>query len=190
MVVRKFLQSWTLLLFALCWISPAVGKREEFSDMHVVARNSSAQSRELAAPPNLDGYVDHTISGSKLTNGIYPSTTLSCYSSYTKPDRMLICPESRSKFCVKELSTLKEDLCGQSQYFGDEYLQNLCVLKKCSAECVEGQYPFTYGGLLYVRIRYCCQEDYCNSSLRNVASPALLVMSSIVLVSVFLCIAF
>jgi len=135
---------------------------------------------------NVDGYIDHTISGAKLTNGVYPSTTLSCFSSYTKPDGMLICPEARSKFCVKELSTLKQDLCGQSQYFGDEYLENLCVLRKCAAECTEGQYPFSYGGLVYVRVRYCCQENYCNSSHRSIASTMLLVSSSILVLSVLL----
>lgn len=135
---------------------------------------------------NVDGYIDHTISGAKLTNGIYPSTTLSCYSSYTKPDGMLICPESRSKFCVKELSTLKQDLCGQSQYFGDQYLENLCVLRKCAAECKEGQYPFSYGGLVYVRLRYCCQENYCNSSPKAIASATVLVSSSILVLSVLL----
>lgn len=134
------------------------------------------------------GYKDHTISGAKLTNGEYPMTTLSCYSSYTKPDGQLICPEARSKFCVKELSTLKQDLCGESQYFGDQYLENLCVLKKCSAECEEGQYPFTYGGLEYVRVRYCCQENYCNSANRNYSGVALLVavVSSLVSAVVFL----
>lgn len=116
---------------------------------------------------DITGYKDHTISGAKLTNGEYPSTTLSCYSSYTMPDGQLICPEARSKFCVKELSTLKQDLCGESQYFGDQYIDNLCVLKKCSAECVPGQYPFTYGGLEYVRVRYCCQDNYCNSASKS-----------------------
>lgn len=130
---------------------------------------------------NVDGYIDHTISGAKLTNGLYPSTTLSCYSSYTKPDGMLICPESRSKFCVKELSTLKQDLCGQSQYFGDQYLENLCVLRKCAAECEEGQYPFSYGGIDYVRVRYCCQESYCNSASKSVSSATALTTSVIIM---------
>ena len=129
----------------------------------------------------IDGYVDHTITGAQLTNGRYPSTTLSCYSSYTKPDGMLICPESRSKYCVKELSTLKQDLCGQSQYFGDQYLENLCVLRKCASECEEGQYSFQYGGLTYVRQRYCCEENYCNSSSRNFASATVLTVLAVIL---------
>jgi hypothetical protein len=127
----------------------------------------------------VDGYIDHTITGAQLTNGRYPSTTLSCYSSYTKPDGMLICPESRSKYCVKELSTLKQDLCGQSQYFGDQYQENLCVLRKCAAECEEGQYSFQYGGLTYVRNRFCCQENYCNSSSKNIASSLVLTVVTI-----------
>ena len=129
---------------------------------------------EKAQSLYVDGYIDHTITGAQLTNGRYPSTTLSCYSSFTKPDGMLICPESRSKYCVKELSTLKQDLCGQSQYFGDQYLDNLCVLRKCASECKEGQYSFQYGGLTYVRMRYCCQENYCNSSSKAFASATLL----------------
>lgn len=117
------------------------------------------------------GYKDHTYSGKWLTNGEYPMTTLSCYSSYTKPDGELICPEARSKYCVKELSTLKQDLCGESQYFGDQYLDNLCVLRKCAATCEEGQYPFEYGGLEYVRVRYCCMSNYCNSTSRRFGDP-------------------
>jgi hypothetical protein len=134
----------------------------------------------------VSGYIDHTISGKQLTNGKYPSTTLSCYSSYTKPDGMLICPESRSKFCVKELSTLKQDLCGQSQYFGDQYLDNLCVLRKCAAKCEEGQYSFTYGGLTYVRNRFCCQENYCNSAGKNIASATTLGVTLLIIISCIL----
>jgi hypothetical protein len=37
----------------------------------------------------------------------YPSNSLQCYSSLTKPDMKLICPAARSSYCVKELSTLK-----------------------------------------------------------------------------------
>lgn len=139
-------------------------------------------ARDYVEPESkyVDGYIDYTITGAQLTNGVYPSTTLSCYSSYTKPDGMLICPESRSKFCVKELSTLKQDLCGQSQYFGDQYLDNLCVLRKCASECEEGQYSFQYGGLTYVRNRYCCQENYCNSSSKNWASAAALTVVTLI----------
>jgi hypothetical protein len=133
---------------------------------------------------DIRGYKDHTVSGPLLTNGDYPSTTLSCYSSYTKPDGQLICPEARSKFCVKELSTLKQDLCGESQYFGDQYIDNLCVLKKCSAECEEGQYQFTYGGLQYVRVRYCCNSNYCNSASRSSAGATTVVVLASVVFSV------
>ena len=148
-IFRKF-----IVIFLLCSMIPfAIGQEDS---QHPVEEGE-----------DITGYKDHTISGAKLTNGEYPSTTLSCYSSYTKPDGQLICPEARSKYCVKELSTLKQDLCGESQYFGDQYIDNLCVLKKCSAECVPGQYPFTYGGLEYVRVRYCCQANYCNSASKR-----------------------
>lgn len=46
---------------------------------------------------------------------------LQCYSYKTKPDRVVICPEARNAFCVKEVSNLNQDLCGQTQYFGDLY---------------------------------------------------------------------
>jgi hypothetical protein len=169
---------WRLLIACLLILRIGVHGRKDVKynldpdcgeDGSGVGRDGNPCKYPYVAPVsrNIDGYIDYTISGAKLTNGLYPSTTLSCYSSYTKPDGMLICPEARSKFCVKELSTLKQDLCGQSQYFGDQYLDNLCVLRKCAAECEEGQYPFSYGGLDYVRVRYCCQENYCNSTSRS-----------------------
>ena len=156
--------SWALLLCFLLVVLLPSGVRAQHDSQTVVEEGEDNT-----------GYKDHTYSGKWLTNGEYPMTTLSCYSSYTKPDGELICPEARSKYCVKELSTLKQDLCGESQYFGDQYLENLCVLRKCAATCQEGQYPFTYGGLEYVRVRYCCMSNYCNSANRRYGDPRLLV---------------
>lgn len=70
----------------------------------------------------------------------------------------------RAKYCVKEVTTLTQNLCGQTQYFGDLYENALCQFKKCSAECEEGSYNFEYQGQSYARTRYCCNTDYCNSA--------------------------
>jgi len=112
----------------------------------------------------------------------YPMTTLRCYSTYTKPDGQLICPEARSKFCVKEVSTLRQDLCGHTQYFGDTYVLNTCVLRKCAAECVNENIAFTYGGVPYSRVRTCCSTDYCNAAPRSAAAGSSLL--SIVCIAV------
>ena len=182
-VVFGSMFSFVILLLFLC-----TGRAQEQSEQTSTAVETavSVDGRALQeVSENPGGYIDETASGQVLTNGDYPSTTLSCYSSYTKPDGQSICPESRSKYCVKELSTLKQDLCGQSQYFGDEYLDNLCVLRKCAATCEEGQYPFVYAGLTYVRVRYCCQANYCNSSPKTV-SFSIVVMLVCVVASVCL----
>ena len=93
----------------------------------------------------------------------YPQTTLKCYSTLQKPDGRSICPEARAKFCVKEISTLRQDICGHTQYFGDQYVNSVCVLKKCSAECVDEVISFKYADLPFTRQRTCCATDYCNS---------------------------
>ena len=129
----------------------------------------------------------------------YPEGALHCYSSLTRPDNMLICPQGmlslrsflhfvwmfhrapsvlylalhfphfsfigRDVFCVKEVSSLKQDLCGKTQYFGDTYVGEECQFKKCSDQCVEGEYQFQYAGFTYTRIRHCCNDaNYCNSA--------------------------
>ncbi len=172
-----------LLLLYTLRAQDNLSTQQEMEEQRPIETSVSVDGRVLQeASENPGGYVDHTASGKLLTNGEYPSTTLSCYSSYTKPDGQSICPEARSKYCVKELSTLKQDLCGQSQYFGDQYLENLCVLRKCAATCEEGQYPFKYAGLDYVRVRYCCQSNYCNGSLRSMQMSVVTLTGSIGLV--------
>lgn len=114
----------------------------------------------------------------------YPIGTLQCYSYLTKPGEKLICPASRfvtvwwgnhviwwrwwwfrNNYCVKEVTSLKQDLCGKTQYFGDQYVRSLCQYKKCAAECEEGEYLFEYGGNVYTRHRYCCNDkDFCNAA--------------------------
>ena len=121
----------------------------------------------------------------------YPLTTLQCYSSLTKPDFVLICPEARwNKYCVKETSTLTQTICGQSIYFGDTYVESECEFKKCSAECEEGSFTFTYDGNEYTRKRYCCTTDLCNSanSINVARDPRWWVLALLTLcISVYLC---
>ena len=118
-----------------------------------------------------------------LVYAVYPMSTLRCYSTYTKPDGQLICPEARSKFCVKEVSTLRQDLCGHTQYFGDTYILNSCILRKCASECSDGSVQFDYGGVTYTRVRTCCNTDYCNTGTRSAASSSLLTLMCIALLS-------
>jgi hypothetical protein len=115
----------------------------------------------------------------------YPEKSLQCHSFLTKPDMKLICPAARSvllllcafclimkfatrnKFCVKEVSTMQSDTCGDSEfYFGDMYVHKSgeCQFKKCSDECVEETIEFTYAYLSYHRTRYCCHTDLCNDA--------------------------
>lgn len=94
----------------------------------------------------------------------YPTTTIKCFSSMTEPDNRLICPAARAEYCVKEVSSLTENLCGKTQYFGDVYKSALCEFKKCSDECVEETISFEFEGNSYSRSTYCCSTDYCNSA--------------------------
>jgi hypothetical protein len=108
----------------------------------------------------------------------YPQNSIRCYHTLARPDRQLICPQSRSfyffsrnnrvdrnSYCMKEVSNLPESLCGLTQYFGDYYNQGQCIYKKCIDECVEGQYEFYFEGQKYNRKRYCCNnDDLCNGN--------------------------
>ena len=99
----------------------------------------------------------------------YPFNKLKCYSSLTRPDTLLICPQGRNSFCVKEVTSLKQDLCGKTQYFGDTYANEECAYKKCAHKCVEEQIEFQYGGQSYTRKRFCCNDkNYCNSSIKSI----------------------
>eukprot|EP01042_Synura_sphagnicola_P012801 gene12801-16274_t len=81
----------------------------------------------------------------------YPMESLQCYSYLTKPDMKLICPASRNKYCVKEVSTLTQDICGATQYFGDMYVNKQCVFKKCNATCTPGLDVLADDALLQTR---------------------------------------
>lgn len=109
-------------------------------------------------------------------DGYYPVGTRQCMSSATIPKGKLICPEAQRNFCVKEVVSLTKDLCGKTQYFSDIYEGNDCVLRKCSATCKEGPYSFTYQGVQYQRMVYCCDEqDFCNAASINASINYLLV---------------
>ena len=99
-----------------------------------------------------------------LVRADYPIGTRECYSTLTKPGGILICPEANRRYCVKEVASLQQDLCGKTQYFGDVFENNLCVFRKCAATCTEGTTTFTYNGVQYTRDTYCCNnQDLCNA---------------------------
>ena len=64
---------------------------------------------------------------------------------------------------MKEVVTLQQDLCGKTQYFGDEYVKSVCQFKMCAAECIPGKYNFRYAGNDYARTTYCCKSNDCNA---------------------------
>lgn len=70
----------------------------------------------------------------------------------------------RSSYCVKDVTSLTQNLCGATQYYGDLYINKQCQFKKCSDECVEGTTTFTFQGQVYTRDRYCCTTNYCNAA--------------------------
>lgn len=128
----------------------------------------------------------------------YPLTSLQCYSYLTKPDMKLICPASRyfycfmifykvygcfcrENYCVKQVSSLTQDICGGTQYFGDLYVNKECVFKKCNATCSEGTENFEFQGNTYSRSTYCCKTDYCNSAIRK---NAVSIMTLLILISI------
>mmetsp|Transcript_11711 Transcript_11711/g.17745 ORF Transcript_11711/g.17745 Transcript_11711/m.17745 type:complete len:138 (-) Transcript_11711:151-564(-) len=106
----------------------------------------------------------------------YPEGSLRCYHTTARPDRQVICPQSRNSYCMKEVTNLPQSLCGKTQYFGDRFKFGECTYKKCINECVEGEYQFEFEGQKYNRKRFCCNnENLCNggSSLRNQMSLGL-----------------
>ena len=114
----------------------------------------------------------------------WPMNSLKCMSSLTKPDMKLICPAARSTWCVKEVSDLRQDLCGDTQFFGDMWVNAMCEFKKCSDVCVPGTTSFTWGNNKYKRRTYCCNDkDFCNSSSKLKTS---LLITSIAVILVIL----
>ena len=110
----------------------------------------------------------------------YPIGTRQCYSTLTKPDGKLICPEGRRDYCVKEISSLQKDLCGKTQYYGDVYEGSQCVFRKCAKDCVAGKTFFSFGGVQYSRQTYCCHDhDFCNAALGGRSTYVWVVISII-----------
>jgi hypothetical protein len=86
------------------------------------------------------------------------------------------------KYCVKEVSTLTQDLCGATQYFGDMYVAGTCQYKKCAAECEEGTYSFEYQGQTYSRQRYCCNDkNDCNAAFSSMSVKSVCLLVSLII---------
>ena len=99
----------------------------------------------------------------------------------------LICPAARSSYCVKETTTLKPDLCGHTKYFGDMYVDSICVLRKCAAECKEGLTFFEFNKEQYSRSTFCCETSFCNAGNRsNVISFGLSLALILILILLFI----
>lgn len=90
---------------------------------------------------------------------------------------------------MKEVSTLTQDICGATQYFGDMYVNKQCVFKKCNATCTPGTYTFTFQGSTYSRTTHCCKHDLCNSAPGRIRGTWLQValLLCILLVVAYLC---
>jgi hypothetical protein len=95
--------------------------------------------------------------------------------------------DRRAAYCVKEVSNMESDTCGDSEYFGDLYIHSKgeCQFKKCSADCVEETIQFTYNYLQFTRTRYCCSSDLCNSAMRS-TQVSMIAMIAVPVVAVLL----
>ena len=62
---------------------------------------------------------------------------------------------------------MDENLCGYTQYFGDQYINGECQFRKCADTCIDGSYKFSFEGKEYERTVYCCNTDYCNNSFKK-----------------------
>lgn len=76
---------------------------------------------------------------------------------------------------MKEVSSLTADICGKTQYFGDDYTNSQCEFRKCADTCKAETFIFQFEGQSFSRTRYCCKNDYCNSATATKASYVLLV---------------
>ncbi|CAM9897770.1 unnamed protein product [Scytosiphon promiscuus] len=105
----------------------------------------------------------------------YPQDALRCLASLKEPDGLLICPEHRNGYCVKEVSTLEREDCGRTNYFGDKWNSQTgkCEYRKCGATCEESSWDFEFEGEAYERNRFCCDFDNCNGTNRRFARPRL-----------------
>ena len=95
----------------------------------------------------------------------------------------------RNNYCIKEISDLKQDLCGKTQYFGDfwDVRAGLCYFKYCSDVCRSGDSTFLFGGNAYTRSTFCCKnKDYCNSAFSSVKGSYSLVLLCISLVIILM----
>ncbi|CAN0428670.1 unnamed protein product [Ectocarpus sp. 8 AP-2014] len=102
-------------------------------------------------------------------NARYPQDALWCLASLKEPEGLLICPEHRNGYCVKEVSDLAEEDCGRTTYFGDKWNAQTgkCEYRKCEATCLESSWDFEFEGEAYERNRFCCDFNYCNGTSRQ-----------------------
>lgn len=83
------------------------------------------------------------------------------------------------------MSSLTQNLCGATQYFGDLYKNKECQFKACADKCTPGVSTFEFQGKSYTRTTYCCSTDYCNSASSQLGRVLVLAVLA-VLICVFL----
>lgn len=71
---------------------------------------------------------------------------------------------------MKEVVSVREQVCGTTQYFGDVYNDGVCEFKKCTRNCTdEEQVTFYFPetcrrrNCRFTRKRYCCNTNLCNA---------------------------
>ena len=94
--------------------------------------------------PNITSVPKYTIDIQKSIP--YPQPSFQCYATLAAPnphsnrEKVIICPPSRSNYCIKEVIPItRRNQCGKlsTQYPWDEWDVKLgqCVYRKCSATC-------------------------------------------------------
>ncbi len=129
---------------------------------------------------------------SKSTKGeesetLYPQDALQCYST-SSANKIILCPEDRNNFCIKEVVDSKRRQCGES----DDYPMDtwdikepggLCVYKKCSSFCPNTTIIFDNNGEENSRYSLCCDDDLCNSA-NKLNMQSFLILSVLVIFAV------
>ena len=156
-----------------------------FSGIWMLMLTTQTRSQGHSADDTGDHAIAAQYKAQKLAMENYPMSSLKCMSSLTKPDMKLICPAARSTWCVKEVSNLRQDLCGHTQFFGDMWVNAVCEFKKCSDVCVPGTTSFSWGNNQYQRKTFCCNDkNFCNSSSNLKSSIVITSVAVVVLVYV------
>jgi hypothetical protein len=98
---------------------------------------------------------------------LYPMSYILCPISYVlcRMSYVLQYPIGRSNYCVKEVSSLTENLCGKTQYFGDVYSQvSLMLLCLNTAVTTVTFYPMSYWAKHWQYILYPISYVLCRMS--------------------------